>query len=90
MITDAILGFFESIVTSILGLLPDIEAPDLAGMVESIHGFFAYFGWANQYVPLDQIVVMLGIGLGSWFAMYLIRFALWALTKAHILGGSSD
>jgi hypothetical protein len=60
-----------------LSALPDIAPPGLATMAAGLSGLWAHFGWANKYVPLDQIVIMIGIAVGSWFALYLIRFAVW-------------
>lgn len=91
MITDAILSFFLGIARGVLGLLPDIQPPDLVGMVDGIAPLFApatgYLGWLNKYLPIDQAALALGVVLGSWLVLYGIRLVVWVLTKAHVLGG---
>lgn len=90
-IVEALFGLFEDAVQAALGLLPEINPPDLSGMVEALGGLFApgtgYLGWLNRYMPVDQVPAALGVVLGSWAVLYLVRFAVWVLTKAHVLGG---
>lgn len=89
MILDALFSLFEGIVNTIVGLLPDIDPPDLSGMVAATAPVWDAVGWINKYAPVDQAVIALGLFAAWWLVMYGTRFVIWALTKAHFLGGSS-
>jgi hypothetical protein len=90
MITDAILSFFAGIVHSVLALLPNPSAPDIAGAVSGLTSVWQWFGWANDYLPITEGVALVGILLTAWGGMMAFRAVVWALTKAHVLGGSSE
>jgi hypothetical protein len=87
VIIDALINVFETIVNTLLGWLPDITPPDLAGYVSALAPAFTYVGYANKYLPVDQMMVALGILTTSWMAIYIIRFVEWVLSKTHLLGG---
>lgn len=87
MIVDALLSFFQSIIDGIVGLIPEIEPPDLSGMVAAMAPVFEAVGWLNKYVPVDQAVIALGLMVTWWAVLYAIKFGIWVLTKAHVLGG---
>lgn len=88
MIVDALFSIFNSVVNTVLGWLPDIAPPDVSGAIESMAPVWAFLGWANKYVPLVEAGAMIGLVAAVYMVMYLIRFTVWVLTKAHILGGS--
>ena len=90
MIIDSILSFFSGLVHIVLGWLPSASAPNLYGDVASLSVFWSKFGWLNQYLPLSEFVGYGVIMLALFTGNYLFRAAVWTLTKAHILGGSSD
>ena len=87
MIVEAILGAFAWVVNGLVDLLPDVDPPDLSGMVAGLGPIWGMAGWLNKYVPLDQAGIMLGVVVSIWAVLYGIRFSVWFLTKAHVLGG---
>jgi fermentation-respiration switch protein FrsA (DUF1100 family) len=87
MITDAIFAFFATIASFVVGLLPSMNPPDISSHLSALGPVLTWFGWANQYVPLDQVVIVLGIALGAWVTLNVFNGVVWVLTKAHILGG---
>lgn len=88
MIVDAIFSLFEGALNAVLALVPTVEAPDLSGWVSGLSGVWVHAAWLNKYVPLDQAALMLGIVGVAFVASYAFRFAVWCLTKLHVLGGS--
>lgn len=90
MITDALFGIFTAIVEALLGLLPDIDPPDLTGMVEALEPMWEYLGWMNKYIPIVEIGGMIVVLVTVQVAMFFVNMTIWVLTKAHILGGGSD
>ena len=51
-------------------------------------GFFNHLGWVNNYLPLSDAVLAVGILLTLLAIMLSVRIALWAGKKIHLLGGS--
>jgi hypothetical protein len=88
MIVDALLSAFEAVVGALTALLPEVDPPDLSGMVAGLDPVWGAAGWLNKYVPLDHAAIALGVLVTLWVVLYGIRVAAWLLTKAHVLGGS--
>lgn len=86
MIVDLIFGLVNSLAQAVLGLLPDIEPPDLQGMVTAAAPVFSNLGWINKYVPVDQAGIALGLLATYWFVLYLVRFVIWLASKLYLLG----
>lgn len=74
---------------AVLALLPDIAPPDVAGLVAAMAPVWQFGGWANNFVPLQEAVTLLGVMMTAFVAISAVRATLWVLTKLHILGGSS-
>jgi hypothetical protein len=87
VITDAVLSFFQGLVSVVFGWLPNPTPPDLGGYVSQLAPVWQYFAWANNYVPLTEVMAFLSVMIGLWFVMALVRVSVWALTKAHVFGG---
>lgn len=87
MIVDAIFSLFESALNAVLGLIPEVAAPDLSGWVAGLAPIWEKAAWLNKYVPLDQAALILGVLAVAWLASYAVRVVLWGLTKLHVLGG---
>jgi hypothetical protein len=90
MILDAIFSLLRKVLEGIFWLVPDVARPDLSGPAGKLAPLFALYGWANHYVPVDAALIMLAILLASWTVMHAVTFAIWALSKLHILGGGSQ
>lgn len=86
-LAEAVLGAFFGLAAGIMELAPDIAAPDISGMVGGLSTFWEYFGWANNFVPLDQLVVIIGLVVTFYVALLVVRLSIWLLVKAHVLGG---
>lgn len=77
-------------VTFVLDLLPSMDPPDFTAGLSSLSSVFSYLGWANQYTPVAEALVLLEALIAVFLGLYLFRAVVWVLTKAHVLGGSSD
>lgn len=86
MILDAIFSLIEAVVSGVLGLLPDVTAPDLSGWVAGLSGIWEHAAWLNKYVPLDQAALMLGVIVSTFVIAYGARFVIWGLEKLRALG----
>jgi hypothetical protein len=89
VILDALFNWFADVVHWFLAQLPTIPHPDLSGLQAATSAVWTYSTWANDYVPLDHAVVLVGLSVGAWFIFYALRFVEWLGTKLHILGGST-
>lgn len=89
MITEAVLRFFGRLVLTVLSVLPDPAPPALAGMVGAVSPVWDGLAWLNNFVPLGDAVLYLGVYLTVVVVSYGLDVAVWVLTKAHVLGGSS-
>jgi hypothetical protein len=87
VIVDAMLSFFKGLVTVVFGWLPNPAPPSIAGYSGALGTAFQYLGWANSYLPIDEILGLVAVLLTVWVAMNIFRASVWALTKAHVLGG---
>lgn len=88
MILDALFSMFEGVLDALLGVVPDPPAFVTEGWGAAAQ-VFEYARWANQYVPLDQAVLAIGVLFTIWVAQYAVDLTEWVLTKLHLLGGSS-
>lgn len=86
MITDAILGIFQAIVDMLLGNLPTLDLPDTSGMVDSISAFWQYAAWGNKYVPLIEIVGMVGVLVAARVVMFLFSAGVWLYEHLPFVG----
>ena len=86
MILDSLFEWFAGAVHSVLAMLPGI--PSISGLGTVSSQVWQYAQWANDYVPLDQACLILGIVMAAWTVFYGARFFEWVLTKLHILGGN--
>jgi hypothetical protein len=87
MITKAILALIVIPFKAALSLLPTVSAPDVSGMVSAMAPVWQFAGWVNNYLPLAEAAVVLGILLTAFQAIVVVRAVLWVLAKLHILGG---
>lgn len=89
MILDALFRWFAQSLAWLLSGVPGMPSLDLASWQSSIGPVFEYMAWANQYVPLDQAFIAVGILFAGWAIFYGVDLVEWVLTKLHILGGNS-
>ncbi len=87
MITKALIAIITAPFKAALSLLPEISPPDVDGLVGSMAPVWQFFGWADNFLPLSDAVVIFGLLVVAFNAVFAIRGVLWVLTKAHILGG---
>lgn len=90
MILDALFAIFRAAVEWVLGLFPAWSPPDISGYVSAAGPVFDALGWANHYLPIDLAFVLVPVGAGLYVSIVVFRFSVWVLTKAHVLGGSSE
>lgn len=101
MITQAIVdllitlvnGTFGWLPSSISGWTPGILNADACSIVYTsgcsgaLTPFFAHFGWANDYMPLsDMVLGLTAIGVVAIGAV-TFQLVLWVLRVVHIAGG---
>jgi hypothetical protein len=87
-LVHVVMAALIAVAAGITSLAPDISLPDLSSMVSGIDGFWNLFGWANNFLPVDQLVLIIGLVV-TWYVVLLgVRVLLYLLTKAHVLGGA--
>ncbi len=90
MITEAVIRGFLSLLSAVFSIGPDLDPPDFSGPMGLLAPFWQAFGWANHYLPVDVAIICIGIRLLAQAATHLVTFAVWTLSKVHILGGGSQ
>lgn len=90
MITDLLFGWFFSAVTWVLDLAPNITIPDVSSWVASFAVIWERLAWANNFVPVTQLVICIGLVVTFYVVLGSIRFVVWVLSKVHVLGGGSQ
>lgn len=53
-------------------------------------GLFDGAGWLNAYLPIDAVMDGLGVVLGVFVVMWVIRLVIYVLSKLHVLGGGDE
>jgi hypothetical protein len=94
VILNAIAQAFVGMVTWILGLIPSASAvglPDFSAYGAAIGDsrIWQWFGWANHFVPLDLVMLLLGVRLALWLVMYGVELVVWVIGKIPIIGNGS-
>lgn len=89
MIIQAIIDWCAQALTAIYDALPDIPTFDTASQLGPISTMFEWIGWANWWLPMDQVLIVGALFLLSWAAFYVVDLINWVLTKLHIAGGDS-
>lgn len=91
MIVDLLIGFFRVIVAALDLLLPDWTPLDLDPLLDSIeeHGsvIFGLFRWLNWYAPVNELLVIGGLGLSLFAAALIYRGAMKLARTLHLFGG---
>lgn len=89
MLVIGLLWILEQVLWLINLPIPNPAPPGLAGMATSIMGAGVtnFFGWLNNYVPLDQMAAATGAVFTVFAVMWLVRLVGWLLGKVHVLGG---
>jgi hypothetical protein len=79
MLINFLLNAIISIIAAPFTLLPTGTSLDIHSAVTTLtsSSLFPNLGWANDYFPITEFVLLLTIALSTWLIMYLIRFALW-------------
>lgn len=94
MIVTALLTGFAAVVSAFTSLLPTWNPSDSYTITDWFSGGFIGvtfkqgMAWANGYVPVDQLFIILSLMLTLWLASLTYHAVVWALTKVHLLGGS--
>lgn len=91
MVVLGVLSLVFFILSGTFGVLPTGNL-GLAAKASSVvsDGFFQHLGWANDYIPLDQVALAITALLGLFGVVIVIRISLWALRSLHILGAGDD
>lgn len=91
MITDLVFRFFEVIVKAVDLLLPDWVPFDLDPLLTSFESngstLFGLFIWVDYYVPLSELLVVVGLGLTLFVASVIYRGAMQLGRTLHLFGG---
>jgi hypothetical protein len=92
MIVGGILVLLVSLFTLPFALLPTGPVLNINGYAQTVvnDGVFRHLEWVNNYLPLDQVVVAIGILLALVTIMLTVRILIWVMAKLHILGGSDE
>jgi len=95
MLFTALFTLVSSLLDLLFSLLPSWSPVDLSGFIAHLDFASVPFvgqgvQFFNNFVPLDQVVIILGLMITLWVASVAYKAAVWVLTKAHVLGGSSD
>jgi hypothetical protein len=96
VITEAIVWALLQAAKGLLWALPDWEPVNLSQFYANFHPLDNYqqvrdgLAFFDQYVPVTDLLVILGLMLSTYSAYLVFRAVSWLLTKAHILGGSGD
>jgi hypothetical protein len=90
VIGNAVFGWFLSMATAFLNLIPVPAAPDMSGMLSAFSTVWADVAWLNNYLPCSEALAYAAVLIAAWLATHAYRASLWLATKAHILGGASD
>ena len=90
MVTTLFLTFITPVVGAVLSPLPSGGSLGFSSAVSKFlaAGPFQWLGWVNNYVPLSEGLVALGLILGVFAVVLGVNVSVWVLTKFHILGGS--
>jgi hypothetical protein len=90
VIFSALISLFLNALTWLLGLLPTTSIPSTSGLTSAINSssVWQYVGWVNHYFPVDTLVTLVGLRWAWLVGEVGWKFILWALTKAHVLGGA--
>lgn len=94
MITQAILNAFAYLLSSLISVLPAVSGLSLSTYVSNAlashggHTVFDYFGYANNYFPLDQLVTAMTLLMTLFAITWGFRLLIWLLRLVHVAGGS--
>lgn len=66
MIIDALAVIFFGVLELVLGLLPEGDPIGL----EEFSGIWYGYGWLNGWLPLTEVLAMIGLMLGLYAAIY--------------------
>ena len=91
MIFEWLFGVVLDVLDAVLAVLPEPPTPpDISSWVTSGQPVIGVARWLSWYLPVGEavsaIVIVMLVGLG----VHVGRFIIWALSKAHLLGGGSQ
>ncbi len=88
MVIVNIVGLFESLIYTLLSVIPDPSVPGLNSLATTVVGesWFGYLGWVNDYIPLDAMVAAALMVVGVWSVMWVVKLVIWLLGKFHVFG----
>jgi hypothetical protein len=87
---------FRTLINTIGALLPSWSPVDFGAIAAPITSLFAsqplrdLLAWINFYVPLREGVSAALVLVGLYVGVLAYKTIVWVLTKAHVLGGSSE
>lgn len=96
MIFTLIIEAFIALITLVLSILPTWSPVDFSSFTTTASNLFTRsevgngLTFFNNFVPMDQVVIILGLTFTLWAGAIIYRVSVWALTKVHVLGGNSD
>lgn len=83
MIVEALVGLFRTVVTAVLGLLPERSVD-----AWSVPNLSVPWSIASDVFPTGQFVVAVGVLLGWTVVCHGYRIVLWILGLLHIAGNA--
>lgn len=83
----AIVGLID-LITNLLPVWTPIEFP--TGVSSEDMPWTSWAWLINHFFPLDTALTLAALLLTMWLAAHIYGAIVWALTKLHVLGGSSD
>ena len=90
MIVGGLILVVYDLLAYTIGLLPTGPSLGLNGFALTIasSSIWGHLGWANDYFPLSDLAVAIGVVLTMWGVFVILRLTIWILEKTHVVGGS--
>lgn len=90
MIVQWFLDMIGGVLDAILGWVPAPQIPDVAGYLGQLGPLFQWVGWLNRYLPIELTLNLSLVLLGMMVLRQTMLFAIWSMSKLHVLGGGSE
>lgn len=80
------LSLVGAAVETVLGWLPESVISPISSTIGAAAPLFSWVGWLNQYLPITEALIVLGVQLGAWVAWLGFHGVVWVLQRARVIG----